>query len=460
VSTAGYSVVVIVADDLGWGDLGCYGNDAVQTPNLDRLATEGVRFTQHYSASPMCAPARAALLTGRYPHRTGAVDVPSNRGLDRIDLRERTMADHFRSAGYATGMVGKWHNGAHDMRYHPNARGFDEFAGFLNGGMDYWKWVLDRNGSSEPADGRYLTDVFTAEAENFIHHHRNSPFFLYVAYNAPHTPLAAPEEDVAPFLDGGVDPAVATLYGMVRRMDAGIGRILEAIEECGLAESTVVLFTSDNGPWMGDVQFEGRGRSLRRFNGPWRGMKQDVLEGGIRVPALLRAPTLRAGTVCEREVHFCDWLPTLFALAGVEPKADLPLDGRDLSARFGGEGQPDSCRFFWQWNRYEPVEFCNAAIREGRWKLYWPPVPEAMAKDSRDSEFYRRGLTGPHGLMEVENPPPERELSAARAAMLFDLEADPGEERDVAEVEPERVRAMSTAWREWFAGVRAGVDRR
>jgi len=175
------NIVFILADDLGYGDLGLFGNEIVRTPHLDALGREGVVLTQHYSASPLCAPARAALLTGRYNHRTGAVDVPSNRGLDRIALSEKTIGDIFGQAGYRTGMVGKWHNGLHDMRFHPNARGFSEFAGFLNGGMDYYQWVLDRNGSPEPSDGRYLTDVFTAEACDFIHRHREEPFLLYLA---------------------------------------------------------------------------------------------------------------------------------------------------------------------------------------------------------------------------------------------------------------------------------------
>jgi arylsulfatase B len=452
-SGANPNVVVIVADDLGWGDLGCYGNPVADTPSLDRLAAGGVRFAQHYSASPMCAPARAALLTGRYPHRTGAVDVPSNRGLDRIDLCERTLADHFGAAGYATGMVGKWHNGAHDMRYHPNARGFDEFAGFLNGGMDYWRWVLDRNGTPEESDGRYLTDVFTEEAVSFVRRHREEPFFLYVAYNAPHTPLQAPEEDVAHFSDAGVNPAVAMLYAMVRRMDSGVGRIVETLEQCGLAERTVVLFTSDNGPWMGDVPFGDETHSLNRFNGSWRGMKGDVLEGGICVPALLSGPGLPAGTVSERIVHFCDWLPTLFSMAGAKLELGLPLDGRDVSTCLRDADEIPPRRIFWQWNRYEPVSLCNAAVRESKWKLYWPPLPEAMVKDPRDSEHYRRGLTEAHRLMNVGNPAVERRFSAARSPMLFDLEADPGEERDLASAEQGQVESMAGAWQDWFKAV-------
>ena len=172
------NILFILADDMGYGDIARYGNRYIRTPNLDRLAEDGVTLTQHYSASPLCAPARAALLTGRYNHRTGAVDVPSNRGLDRIALDETTIADVFAGAGYATGMVGKWHNGLHDMRYHPHNRGFQEFLGFLNGGMDYYTRSLDRNGTTERSDGRYLTDVFTDEAVQFIDRHQEEPFFL------------------------------------------------------------------------------------------------------------------------------------------------------------------------------------------------------------------------------------------------------------------------------------------
>ncbi|MDP6064591.1 MAG: sulfatase-like hydrolase/transferase, partial [SAR202 cluster bacterium] len=224
------NVIVIVADDLGYGDIAAFGNPIVQTPNLDRMAAEGVTLTQHYSASPICAPARAALLTGRYNHRTGAVDVPSNRGLDRISLSETTVADLFKAAGYATGMVGKWHNGVHAIRYHPNARGFDEFAGFLNGGMDYWQWILDYNGTPKPADGRYLTDVFSDEAVEFVQRHHEEPFFLYLAYNAPHAPLQVPGEVLEHYQSVGLTPAVSAIYAMIERMDSGIGRLREALE--------------------------------------------------------------------------------------------------------------------------------------------------------------------------------------------------------------------------------------
>ena len=152
------NIIVILADDQGYGDLGIFGNSYLKTPHLDRLAGEGLCLNQHYTAAPVCAPARASLLTGRYNHRTGALSTESHRGLDRIALCESTIADHLKAAGYATGMIGKWHNGLHDVRYHPNHRGFQEFAGFLNGGMWYYDWILDYNGQPRRSDGRYLTE--------------------------------------------------------------------------------------------------------------------------------------------------------------------------------------------------------------------------------------------------------------------------------------------------------------
>lgn len=440
------NVVVILADDLGYGDVGVYGNTTVQTPHIDRLAERGVTLTQHYSASPMCAPARAGLLTGRYPHRTGAVDVPSNRGLDRIALSETTIADVFKSAGYATGMVGKWHNGAHDMRYHPNSRGFDEFAGFLNGGMDYWQWVLDYNGSPRPSDGRHLTDVFSEEASAFIERHAGEPFFLYVAYNAPHLPLQAPEELVEQYASTGeLTPAVSTLYAMVEQMDAGIGRIVDTLERQGLDDNTIVLVTSDNGPMMGGDGDD----NLDRYNGLLSGSKGDVLEGGIRVPAVVSWPAgLPTAKSVDGIVHFCDWLPTLARIAG----ADLPddLDGRDATAVLKGEESADGPVRFWQWNRYEPVAHCNAAMLDGPWKLFWSAIPEARVKDPADTEPYERGLTDGHWTMDIDTTLPDRDLPRARSPVLYHLDSDLPEVSDMAAFHQARVASMTAAWDSWF----------
>ena len=474
------NVVIILADDLGYGDLSCYGNTILATPNIDRLAGAGVRCSQHYSGAPVCAPARAALLTGRYHHRVGALSVESNRGLDRIALREHTMGDLFAAAGYRTGYVGKWHSGLFDRRYHPNRRGFAEFAGFLNGIMDYWDWYLDYNGTPRRADGRYQTDVFTEEALGFIRRHtrppRNAtppvarpetpshstpgppqePFFLVVAYHTPHAPLQAPEECSAPFRQrGDLNDAVATLYGMVARMDWGVGRILDVLEERGCAEDTIVLLTSDNGPWLGTERFAERRLSMSRYNGPFRGQKYDVLEGGIRVPGIVRWPAgLPAGAECHEMIHFCDWLPTLAAAAGATA-GGRPLDGRNQLPQLRGAstaGAPPRC---WQFNRYDPVPHCNLAMRDGPWKLYWPRVPEAMVKLPSDNVAVRWLMAAHHFELPVSNPPVERSLSLPGEPQLYRIPDDPAEAHDLAASHPAVVARMRHAAENWFAEVEA-----
>ena len=228
------NVVFIMADDMGYGDFGFFSGGRCHTPALDQLVSSGLCFSQHYSAAPVCTPARAGFLTGRYNHRTGATDMRISRGLDRISRREKTIADHFQGAGYVTGLVGKWHNGFPDQAFHPNARGFDEFFGFRNGGMKYFDWALERNDRRLEADGRYLTDVFSDGAVDFIRRNVEHPFFLFVAYNAPHTPLDVPEEEVEPYRETGqFHENVSRVYGMVTRMDKGVARILETLKEEG-----------------------------------------------------------------------------------------------------------------------------------------------------------------------------------------------------------------------------------
>jgi arylsulfatase A len=230
----GPNVILIVADDMGYGDFGVFNDGPARTPHLDALVQQGLCLSQHYAGSPVCSPSRAALLTGRYPHRTGALTPMEVRGRDRIALDEVTIGDAYKHAGYATGLIGKWHNGAFDDRYHPNARGFDEFVGFRGGWMDYFNWWIERNGQRETADGRYLTDVFTAEAVDFVRRHRQQPFLLCVMYNAPHSPLQAPDEVVQPYVDAGMNPGVAITYAMNEIMDQGVGQIAETLEELGL----------------------------------------------------------------------------------------------------------------------------------------------------------------------------------------------------------------------------------
>jgi len=448
------NVVIIVADDMGYGDLGLFNEGRSSTPNLNAIAADGVCLTQHYSGSPVCAPSRAALLTGRYPLRVGAVDTLGGRGLDRIALSETTIADVFRSAGYRTGIVGKWHNGSLDARYHPNARGFEEFAGFLGGGSDYYDYALDVNGTQVESDGTYLTDVFTEYADAFVRRHAQEPFFLMLTYNAPHFPLQAPEELVQRYSDAGETLGAALTYAMVEVMDAGVGRIDATLHELGIAENTIVLFTSDNGPYLGEVL----GVSLDRFNYGWRGAKHYVFEGGIRVPAIVRWPGhVPAGRLDSAMVHFTDWLPTLAAAAGIALPEGPPLDGTDVGAVIRGESSDVVEQRFWQCNRYAPRIEANSAVRDGNWKLVRPSV-DALMKVTDEDRVIDKALNyrGPDPITTVDDSPlPEFELGVPPDPLLFDLAADPFEQNDLAALEPERVRRMSAMLDGWFAAVEA-----
>ncbi len=465
------NVILIVADDMGYGDFGCFGDGMVQTPHLDRLVSEGTCFRQHYSASPICAPARAALLTGRYPHRTGAITQHEIHGLDRMALREVTVADAFRAAGYATSLVGKWHNGTFDARFEPNARGFEEFTGFCGGWSDYYRYYLRRNDSSSPSDGRYLTDVFTAESVAFIHRNRNRPFFLYLPYSAPHSPFQADEKWIAPYRDRGLNRIIATTYAMVERMDAGIGRILETLDRHGLADNTVVAFTSDNGPAFFNPPYmleEGESTFNERYNAGLRGSKGWVYEGGIRVPMVVRWPgSLPGGVLLDEMAHFTDWMPTFLSLAGAARPEGPLMDGQDLSPLLAGRPCQVEPRRFWQWNFYWPDVGTNAAVRDGNWKLVRPMI--------RGTRFFRDGLcvseedrlrTAAFVEADMKHkedpaavsrtlPVPHLRPQKPEAPELYDLASDPGELHDLAASHPDRVRKMLGDLENWFESLEA-----
>lgn len=453
------NIVLIVADDMGYGDFGLFNDGPARTPVLDGLADESVCLTQHYSGSCVCAPARAALMTGRYPHRTGAIDTLEGQGLDRLALREVTLPDHLRASGYATGMVGKWHLGALDPRYHPNARGFDDFIGFRGGWADYYRWRLDRNGTVEHSDGRYLTDVFAGEAATFIERNAQRPFFLHVAFNAPHTPLQAPDELVQPYLDAGLSQGVALIYAMNECMDAGVGQILDTLDRSGCANNTIVMFTSDNGPQLvrGFDYTMGVEVDTHRFNCNFNGAKGNVFEGGIRVPMLVRWPSgLPAGQRNDALVHYVDWLPTLLEAAGASGVDSPPVDGVSVLPTLRGELPPAAPQRFWQWNRYTPQVEGNAAIRDGRWKLVRPRIAELMQVRPKHSQMDRDLKYSPE-LHRTAIPADllERQFPAPEAAKLFDLELDPGEQHDLATAEPQRAATLLRELESWFEEVEA-----
>ncbi|MFW5981453.1 MAG: sulfatase-like hydrolase/transferase, partial [bacterium] len=329
-------------------------------------------------------------------------------------------------------------NGAHDLRYHPNARGFDEFIGFLNGGMDYWNWVLDYNGKPVASDGRYLTDVFSEEAKNYIKHNKDNKFFLYLAYNAPHNPLQAPKELINKYeKQGKLTKEVSTIYAMIEKMDSGIGDILRTLKQEGIERDTIVIFTSDNGPLL-----DG---NRERYNGPFRGQKGNSLEGGIRVPAVAQwLGVIPDGIKTNEFVHFVDWFPTLKNLTGEKVSENITLDGENVISVLMGKNRKNHRLWYWQHNRYTPLSHCNAAIRDGKWKLYWPIIKGSCKKEyDIDKLPYQRGLTEHHKIMEIDTSLPQREFAETVKSQLFNLEKDSFERHDLSQKYSDRVKQMT-----------------
>ena len=458
------NIILMVADDMGYGDFGLYSEGRVHTPVLDDLASESLRLTQHYAGSAVCSPSRAALLTGRYPIRTGAITPQEVLGYDRIGLEETTIADSFKASGYSTGMVGKWHNGALDPRFHPNARGFDEFIGFRGGWADYYKWNLDRNGSFEKSDGRYLTDVLADEAVGFISRHSNEQFFLMITWNAPHSPLQAPEYITQKYVDAGFELGIAVIYAMIEVMDSGIGKVRQALDSSGIADDTILMFTSDNGPAFthredqisSDMSVDGR-----RFNCGFAGAKSSVYEGGIRVPMIAKwANGLPMDKDINEQFVFTDWLPTLLSLVGAGHIGNKPLDGYDMTSVLRGETTNFEPRRFWQWNHYSPIGITNAAIRDGSWKLVRPALNISYATDTDQSlseRYVEKDIEYkyyPENINEIFNwEEPERLIPDPPNPELYNIDSDPREEVNLADSNPEVARRLLIDLESWFEEV-------
>ncbi|MCD6051475.1 MAG: atsA 6 [Verrucomicrobia bacterium] len=321
------NVVVFLADDAGWGDYSQNGNKMVRTPNIDSIAKEGVTLDRFY-VCPVCAPTRAEYLTGRYHPRGGVKGVST--GQERLDLTEKTVADAFKAAGYATGAFGKWHNGS-QWPYHPMARGFDEYYGHTSGHWgEYFDPPLESNGKMVREKG-YIVDICTDKALNFIDRNKNKPFLCYVPFTTPHSPWAAPAKDWErlknqPITQTATDPTkekadeTRCALAMIENQDMNVGRVLGKLKELGLSENTIVLYFSDNGP------------NSFRWTGGMKGKKANTDEGGVRSTFFMSWPAkLPKGHTVKEITGAIDLLPTLTSLAGISRVGDLPLDGRDLS---------------------------------------------------------------------------------------------------------------------------------
>ncbi|MFG0263962.1 MAG: arylsulfatase [Rhodopirellula sp. JB055] len=411
------NVILILADDLAVGDLEGGDGHPTRTPNLDRLAKESVRFSQAYSGSCVCAPARAALLTGRYPHRTGVVTLNMNKypKMTRLRRDETTIANVLRDAGYATGLVGKWHTGRGDG-FHPLDRGFDEFEGFFGSDdVRYFRYPFSQQRKISDVEDQYLTDDLNRRAIEFVRRHREHPFFLHLAHYAPHRPLEAPPEIIAKYRDQGFNESTATIYAMIEVMDRGIGELLAEVESLGLAEDTIVFFASDNGP--DPVTGE-------RFNRELRGTKYQVNEGGIRVPLFVRRSSHFAPGERDQMVTFVDLLPTILDLCRVELPSKNQVDGESFVPVLHDASASHSTTRFWQWNRAHPNYTHNAAVRQGQFKLVRPFVTRsAKLKDSTEPE------------------------------VLYDLHADPTESHDVTDRYPDVARQLSRELKRWCDSV-------
>jgi len=405
------NLVLIVADDLGIGDVGVYGGEEIPTPSIDALAREGVRFSQGYVSAPVCAPTRAGLLTGRdhnrfhYP-KAGTFVEEMARGTG-LSVDEVLLSDVLRGRGYATGVVGKWHLGS-QSKFRPLARGFDSFFGFLTGAHQAFDWGNGLWGpvfrDSDPVEGHeFLTDAITREAVAFIERHRDAPFFLYVAYDAVHAPLEAPPEVEALFAHIANTPR-RTLAAMLHVMDQGIGRISAALASAGLTDDTLVIFLSDNG-----------GSLPHSSNGAFRGWKGQLFEGGLRVPFLMRWPAaLPSGVVYDAPVSSLDVFPTALAAAGVPPPEGRAIDGVDLLPYLEGR------------EAGAPHEVLGWRYRD-RWALR-----------RGDLKLVRHRVRGGGGDLEVS---------------LYDLAADPGETHDLAGERPDDAAALRRDYDAWLAGL-------
>ena len=382
------NIVLIMTDDQGWGDVTAHGNDQLKTPNMDLLARQGAWFDRFY-VSPVCAPTRASLMTGRYHPRTGVHGV--TRGEENMRLEEATLADVFKTAGYATGCFGKWHNGRH-YPYHPNGRGFDEFYGFCAGHWNnYFDTGLDHNGKDVRSSG-FIIDDLTDKAIAFIGANRSKPFLCYVPYNTPHTPWQVPDKYWDRVRKRGISKdTTVCAYAMCENIDDNIGRILKTLDDLKLTGETIVIFLSDNGPNTG------------RWNDEMKGRKGSTDEGGVRVPFFLRWPGHVKPRKIDQIASHIDVLPTLAALAGIGKPKTCPLDGVSLV-----------------------------------------PLLEDKAKDWPDRMIFSTW----RGRVSLRT-----QQYRANAQALYDMTVDPHQKKDIAAARPDIHAKLAAACIAWAADV-------
>jgi arylsulfatase A len=407
------NVVLILADDLGWGDVGFNGRAEWPTPNLDRLGRQGTIFRRFYAAAVVCAPSRGALLTGKYTIHDGV-----SRNNDDLPDGEVTIAEALKARGYATALFGKWHHGQpRDGRtayVHPLDQGFDEFFGFTDARHAWEKFPRElwEGRVLKPASG-YADDLFADRAIDFLKHHRAGPFFLYVPFTNSHFNIEAPADEVA-LHDGKFPeadpsrPLHATYAAMVTRLDRNVGRILAALDGLGLADQSLVVFTSDHG-----ATFEAGNQGTSNFhdsNRPLRGQKRTLWEGGVRVPALARWPHhVPAGVVSNEVISMIDLFPTLLAAVGGTPEPSWHVDGADLLPSWAGEARAPERTLFWEWRS------------EGSNQL--------------------AALRGDLKLVITQDGKPE----------LFDIIADPAERRNIIAEHPDLARRLQQELKAWLA---------
>ena len=409
------NVILILADDFCAGDISLMNSGRTTTPTLDSLIRTGLYFSDAYSGSTVSAPSRACILTGLYPHQTGCVTLNLIQfpEFTRIKQGIPTIADIFKSNGYVTGLVGKWHCGIGNG-YHPIDRGFDYFTGVSAFNINtYDDYCLNVQRDTIRIKDCYLTDKIGMEAVAFIEKNKDRSFFLHLAHYAPHRPLGAPEEIIAKYEEKGYDRNIATLYAMVEVMDRNIAEMMECLKRNNLLENTIIIFSSDNGP--DPVVGE-------RYNLSRKGTKYTVYEGGIKVPFLVSWKDKILPGVTDMRVHFADVLPTLIDMCGLDAE-DCKFDGISFFPGINDSirSQEYSDRYlYWQWNRGVPFYSHNAAVMHGKWKLVRPYVSKQVIIEE-----------------------------SALTPALYDIESDPGEQNDLSEQYPEVVRELSVYLENW-----------